>query len=259
LGKSNRSLDLYKYKTKISGIISQRVSQASIERRNQQLISLALYYSNRMEQFTQKLLILMGQSDLTEEERQGLQSLMEFVTNNTDNISIEHAVSEVLARFSTVVPKLIDFYRFDIDKFESSPVSSLMKSLQPLVTVDEARKLVISGIVSPRKFSRACKSEKGRSKLAEKTGVDIERITMIYHSSRNESSKKLMRELSLSLAVLLMITSSIYVIVRVYAPRLPDKDYIPQTKIQSYRLPSDTGKPTNVVKPPPSDDADGRE
>ena len=227
LGKSNRALDLYKYKLKISGLISQKVTQANIERRSQQLISLALYYSNRMDQFRQKLQILMGQSDLTEEEKEGLKSLMEFVSGQSANMTIEQAVSTVLVRFQSVIPKLLDFFHVDVARFERSPVSLLMKGLQPLLTVDEARRLVEVGIVSPAKFSIRCATEAKRQDLAEKTGIDMRRITMLYFSSRHEYIHRRIRNISWVVVIVLILTVNIFLILNIYADRLGIKHWFP--------------------------------
>jgi hypothetical protein len=231
LGKSSRSLDLYKYKLKVSGLIAQKVSQANYERQSRKLISLALYYSNRMDQFNQKLRILMGQGDLTDEEKEGLKAFMEFVEDQSSHMTIEEAVSAVLVRYQSIIPKLLDFFHADIARFEHSPVSLLMKGLQPLLTVDEARRLVEAGIISPAGFSVRCSSESKRKQIAEKTGIALNRLTMLFFSSRNEYIHKRIRNIVWLSVVAFMVIISLVVLLHMTPERLGIGNWFEKGKI----------------------------
>lgn len=219
LGKSSRSLDLYKYKTKISGLIAERVSEAVIDRRSQQLLSLALYYNKNIEQFSRKLLIFTSQSNLTDEEKDSLNALRERIDREKESFNIERIVSELIGNTNSVVPKLVSFFRNDIRKFESSPVSRLMKSLHPLVTLDESRKFVKCGISSPGKFSRKCFSKKGRNILSNLSGVELPRIEEIYYSSKDVTNKRIYRNVFLTLIAGIVLAGNLYVLVAVYPER----------------------------------------
>jgi len=188
LGQSSRMLDLYKYKKRVSDMISERLEKSSREVKDRELELLTYYFTGRLEQFENKL-VLFSQRDFTKEEKTDLTALIKEVHDGVEQEKGEEkgkgeTVAHLLVNHSLVLPKLLEFFQNDMRTIQGSPVVQLISGLQPLLTLTESRALVQSGITTPGAFVRRCWFSFRRTSLAQKTGLDQERIELIYRTTR---------------------------------------------------------------------------
>ena len=187
LGKSSQSLDLHKYKVKVSDLITQRLNQATSEERSRALESVAHIYSNRLTEFRDRLNLLSLEPDLTPEEKSSLTDLLDGL-KNTDSLNKDASVSSVMRDHQVLIPLLLMFFHDEIEQFQKSVVANLMHRLASDVRLDEANSLVKIGITSLARFMWMSKLRFLRARITSKSGIPEERVQQIYFSTRGRLS-----------------------------------------------------------------------
>jgi len=202
-GQSDKAIDLYKYKSQVSGLISDRVATVATKERNDQLIVLANFYYGRPDEFLDRLNTLIGLEDLSKTERESLELLSKQIEEHPVEGDMQH-VFQLGKQHMVVVPRLLAFFESDIKSFRSSASSSLMKQLRPHLNIDEARGLVGSGVTSSFFFLINCWSPKYRERIAERTGITLKRIEEIFFNSRFVRRQQVFSRLRWATLILLL-------------------------------------------------------
>lgn len=187
MGKSSQSLDLHKYKVKVSGLIAQRLNQATNEERSRALESIAHIYSDRLTEFRERLNLLSLEPDLTAGEKKSLTDLLDG-QKKRDSVNTDGSVSSMMRDYEGLIPRLLVFFHDEIEQFQKSVVANLMNLLASNVRLDEANKLVKIGITSRARFMWMSKLRFLRARIANKTGIPEERVQQIYFSTRGKLS-----------------------------------------------------------------------
>ena len=182
MGKSSQSLDLHKYKAKVSELITQRLNRATNEERSRALESIAHIYSNRLTDFRERVVLLSLESDLTPEEKSSLTDLLD-VQKNTDA-----SVSSMMRDHRVLIPLVLELFRDEIEQFQKSVVANLMHRLGSNVRLDEAYSLVRIGITSRARFMWMSKLRFLRARITSKSGISEVRVQEIYFSTRGKLS-----------------------------------------------------------------------
>ncbi len=211
LGNSTNAIDLYKYKIKVSDLITERLGSCVAEQRCKELMALAYFYQGRLDRFLDKLAILQNQEDLTREEIDEIGAFAEQLKNSPVDGKASRVI-ELQNEHHKIVPKLIRFFRDDIRYFVSSPVAEMMARLHPLLGIDEARKLVEAGVTSPRGFLWRGRFKYFRKRLADSTGIDESRLASLYYSTRETEKKRWLARIrwgAVAMAVLIIVLGGI--------------------------------------------------
>lgn len=199
LGKSDRALDLYRYKIQVSGLITRQMQRASHQDQSRDRECLENYYNDGFDALRQRLAAFVKQSDLSEDE-QGLVLTQLKDAPATDSAAL---IDLVVAR-PAMMPQLLDFFREDIEQFRSSPVGTLLDDLQPRLTVREATGLVQNGITSRWGFLWRTSFAFQRRRLAAKTGIADERLRLLYYTTRGIGWRRRWTQLKAAIVVLLL-------------------------------------------------------
>ena len=246
LGNSANALDLYKYKSRVSDLITERLGHSVAEQRMKDLMALAFFYYGRLDLFLEKLAIFRNQENLSNEEISDIEAFAEKLKERPV-AGRQTRVIELEREHSKIVPKLIHFFRDDIRTFSMSPVADLMDKLHPLLRIDEARKLVETGVTTPGGFLRRNRFKSTRKRMASSTGIGEGRLSRLYYSTRVTKKKQLklrMRWLGATAAVCALVIGAMYWIkirsLTVYSP-----DNISRSEIVVHKLNPDSSNPND--------------
>jgi len=212
LGNSSNAIDLYKYKSRVSDLITERLDVSVTEQQSKELMALAFFYYENLDQFLTKLTIFCNQDNLTDEDINNVNALREKIKRHPVDGKAAR-VMELEREHHSIVPKLIEFFREDIHRFLASPVADLMDKLSPLLSIAEARKLVEMGVTNPGCFLWRCRFNGMRKRLSEKTGIDETRLSSLYFSTRATQRKRslfLLKCIIIVAAVVITATGFIY-------------------------------------------------
>jgi hypothetical protein len=183
LGESSKAIDLYKYKTRVSGLISDRVENSLTTLRNHQLMSLAYFYFDHLDEFLDRLAVFKNSEELTDDERESVELLATRLHDDPPKGSAQNII-KLESEFTTLAPKLLEYFADDVRSFELSPVASLMKRLYSHLEIEEANKLVQAGVTSETGFLLRCRLPYFRSRLVSSTKIPLERMQYIFYSCR---------------------------------------------------------------------------
>lgn len=247
LGNSSNALDLYKYKSRVSDLITERLGHSVAEQRMKDLMALAFFYYGRLDLFLEKLAIFRNQENLSNEEISDIEAFAERLKERPV-AGKQSRVMELEREHNKIVPKLIHFFRDDIRTYSMSPVADLMDKLHPLLRIDEARKLIEAGVTTPGGFLRRNRFKSTRKRMASSTGIGEGRLSRLYYSTRVTKRKQMklrMRWLGATAAVCALVIGAMYWIkirsLVVYSP-----DNISRSEIVVNKLPPNSLNPNDI-------------
>ncbi len=212
LGNSTSAIDLYKYKIKVSNLITERLGISEAEQRSKELMALAFFYYKRLDQFLDKLLIFSNQENLSAKEIEDIDEFRKKLEEHPVD-GRPGRVMQLKREHFKMVPKLIEFFREDIQSFKASPVADLLDKLHPLLDIDEARRLVEAGVTNPRGFLWRYRFKRTRKRLLQNTCIDENRLCILFHSTRVTEKKRLLfrlRWLGTAVSVFFVVMLIIY-------------------------------------------------
>lgn len=118
MGKTSQSIDLHKYKEKVSDLISQRLNRATNEERSRALESIVHIFSDRLADFKQRLNLLSLESDLTPEENSSLMNILNG-PENSDDLNPDASVASIMSDHQVLIPRLLVFFVMILINFKS--------------------------------------------------------------------------------------------------------------------------------------------
>ena len=260
LGNSSNALDLYKYKSRVSDLITERLGHSVAEQRMKDLMALAFFYYGRLDLFLEKLAIFRNQENLSNEEISDIEAFAEKLKERPV-AGRQSRVIELEREHNKIVPKLIHFFRDDIRTYSMSPVADLMDKLHPLLRIDEARKLMEAGVTTPGGFLRRNRFKSTRKRMASTTGISEGRLSRLYYSTRVTKRKQMklrMRWLGATAVVCAMVFGAMYWIkirsLVVYSPNNNSRSEIVVGKLTPDNLhtngiPGNTSPPADPTPP----------
>jgi hypothetical protein len=204
----NQSLNLYKYKNKISDIIAKQLSKSYMNKRREDLTCLVHFYTDRLDALKNKLTGFLRQINVSTMGDTNFSACIEDVSNTSADSLISCFTEK-----EEIMTSLIDHFQDDIDHFKESPVFNLMCALRPQLSVQDARKLVRQGIVSPKQFIRHTLFNFQRRRVATATGIDLDQLRFVHFSTRKVLRRKRLNRLKavfVSSAIVLAIIFLIY-------------------------------------------------
>lgn len=204
----NQSLNLYKYKNKISDIIAKQLTKAYMNKRREDLTCLLYFYTDRLDALKNKLTGFLRQINVSTMGDMNFSACIEDVSNTSADSLISCFTEK-----EEIMTSLIDHFQDDIDHFKESPVFNLMSALRPQLSVQDARRLVRQGIVSPQQFILHTWFNFQRRRIATATGIDLDQLRLVHFSTRKVLRRKRLNRLKavfVSSAIVLVIIFLIY-------------------------------------------------
>ena len=204
---SQQTIDLYKYKSQVSGIISHRVASSVAQSRSLQLIALSHHYYGRLDEFLDRLSILMNQEGVTDTEREKLNRLSDSLRAEPIRGEARRTM-QLEGQYADIADKLLQFFEQDILAFSKSPAAHLMKHLQPHLGIEEALRLVDAGVTSAPLFMLCCRWRRFRKYISVKADIHPIRVDAIYNYTRFvRRQRSFVRVRQLSVVVVIAVTA----------------------------------------------------
>ena len=208
LGRSNsRALDLYKYKTKLSGIIIRQMSLSTLQNQYREREYLESHFADDVSKLRRKLTAFVQQSDLPESERR---VVLERVLH--DDEATSESLLSLLEKGASVRSKMLEFFREDIERFRRSPMAVLLNGLEPRVSVAEARQLVANGITSRWRFCLRTTVSFQRRRLTKRTGISEERLRLVHYSTARFNRERRLARLRVGVVCSILIATIVILI-----------------------------------------------
>lgn len=181
LGRSEeRTLDLYKYKARMSDLIAQRMDRASAQRQSRDRAFLEAHYEGQPEEFVHRFQVFLQEGDLTEAEQAHMRTRTEDPAMKS-----AHAILAAVGGRPALMRKLLDYFADDVDRFRESPKARLLTELRLDPTRDEVHRLVEAGITTARGFLYRTMFEFQRQKLGGATHITPQRLRALRVSTHD--------------------------------------------------------------------------
>jgi hypothetical protein len=172
-GSDTFIVDLYAYRLRLLGLIEDSVARKLRRDQNSDRRYLAAYYENQSDVLRGRIIPFVNQSKMPKDERalllrqltEDTKASSESILNGLDS---EHLID------------LLEDLREDIKRFKSSPLAQLMSAIEPILTSEEARRLVGAGITTPNGFIWRTKFEFQRNALSGRSGISRERLDLLH-------------------------------------------------------------------------------
>ena len=189
-GETTRGIDLYKYKARVSKLISARMDASFAVRQALQLQSLAFYYFGRPDRLAERI-TAFGRQDLIDTERVALCELQSAMRDSARCADILGPLG-LNDRYEVLIPKLLDFFAEDVKDYLQTPEARLMRRLRHAhVSIAESRQLVRAGVISPGRFFRRARIGFLRRQLLPRIEIPEARLLEIYFECVGAYRKRL--------------------------------------------------------------------
>ena len=191
LGRSDeRTLDLYKYKTKVSDLIARRMERASARAQGQDRAFLEAHYASQPDEFLHRFRIFVQSAGLSEVEQAYLKDKLQDAALKSPS-----TVLEVVGERPALLRKVLDHFADDVERFRVSPKARLLTTIQPDPTDDEVQQLVQAGITTARGFLFRTMLQFQRRRLSALTGIADERLRWLRVSTADAARQARRRRL----------------------------------------------------------------
>jgi hypothetical protein len=191
LGRSEeRTLDLYKYKARVSDLIAQRMDRASAQKQSRDRAFLEAHYESQPEEFVHRFRIFLQEGDLSESEHAFMRGRIQDPAMKSSA-----AILATVGERPALMRKLLDYFADDVQRFGESPKARLLTDLRLDPTRDEVHQLVGEGITTARSFLYRTMFEFQRQRLAEKTHIATQRLRALRVSTHDAWRRRRRRQI----------------------------------------------------------------
>jgi hypothetical protein len=186
LGRSDeRTLDLYKYKAKMSDLIARRMERASAQAQSRERGFLEAHYESQPDELVHRVRIFAQHGDLSEAEQAHLRDKLDDPA-----LKCAEAVLDLVGQRPALMRKALEHFADDIARFRHSPKARLLAEIQLDPTREEVHRLVEAGITSARGFLVHTTFAFQRQRLATATSIPGPRLRALRVSTLDAARRR---------------------------------------------------------------------
>lgn len=177
IGNSNKGVNLYKIREMFTDYIARQVNSISENSEWRELHLFKYAFIGKLGLLDEKLIAFSNVCNLSDAEKNEILACLPSANNN----DLDASVSGLMGLRSDIKTKLFGFFREDIRRYESSTSAKLVRNLYPPISAMEAQSLVMNGIISPLRFLIRTLGSSQRSKLANITHIENEKLALLHN------------------------------------------------------------------------------
>jgi hypothetical protein len=203
LGRSDeRTLDLYKYKLRMSDLITERMDRASAQRQSRDRAFLEAHYESQPDEFVHRFRVFLQEGELSDAEQTYMHGRMDDPAMKS-----APAILAAVGGRPALMRKLLDYFADDVERFRESPKARLLTDIRLDPTRDEVHRLVEAGITTARGFLYRTMFEFQRQKLAGATHITSQRLRELRVSTHDAWRRRRRRQIAAAAAGLIGIAA----------------------------------------------------
>lgn len=208
LGNSERGINLYKIRESFTQYVSNRVGSISDQGEWRELGALKEAFSGRGRELHEKLVTLANVCNLPEEQKE---SILTRIKDKT----VDEVFDFVSSLDDVTKDKVLCYFAEELERYQESSKSKLIRSLYPPISPLEADALIINGVTSPIRFFIRTTGQTRRSTLQKRTQIDLNRLALIHNEMRSGLVRRTTRgffKVLIALVILCVLATALYVV-----------------------------------------------
>lgn len=208
LGNSERGINLYKIRETFTQYVSNRVGSISDQGEWRELSELKEAFSGRSQELQEKLTSLANVCNLPAEQK-------ESILHNIQGKSVDHVFDFISALDEATKQKVLCYFAEELERYQKSSKSRLIRNLYPPISPTEADALVIHGVTTPLRFFLRTTGQMQRTKLQSSTRIDLNKLALIHNEMKSNivsRSTRLCFKLIAMLLVLCVLLLAFYTV-----------------------------------------------